>query len=73
MNKQVLYALVNETVRHYGAAEPDHTPKIVKRIRRKFKTKLAIDAVSKLVSHYQSVYAFAASILKDCLLPPTGE
>jgi hypothetical protein len=73
VNKEIIYDLANETVRHYGAVVSDLTPKLAKRIQRKFKTKLDTNTISSLVRHYQRVYAFAASILKDCLLPPGGK
>jgi len=71
MKKIIQIDIANETARHYGALENDFSEKLVRRIRRKFKTKLEVNEVSVLAGHYKDIYAVAAKVLKDCLLPRT--
>jgi len=72
LDKQIIFDLANETGRHWDALPPDFPQKMAKRIRRKFKLKLDVETIARLADHNQSIYAFAAVALKDCLLPAKG-
>ncbi len=72
MEKSVLLDLANETVRRYGALAPDFADKMAKRMKRKFAVKIESQKLSEFVLHYQEIYEFAKSILRNNLKPPKG-
>jgi hypothetical protein len=70
---EILLDLASETGRRFAVLPPDFVQKMAKRIRRKFKVKMELDEIANLASGYAAIYVFAASALKECLLPVRGE
>jgi hypothetical protein len=72
-NQEILLDLASETGRRWGVLPPDFALKMAKRIQRKFKVKLGVEVIADLAAGYASIYRFADSALKECLLPVRGE
>ena len=65
--------LASETGRRFAVLPPDFAQKMARRLQRKFKVKIAVDVIIKLVNSNASIYHFTASVLKECILPHIDE
>ena len=73
IDMKILADLANETGRHYGKLPDDFSPKMVKRIKRKFHSNIDASLTLTLVNHYKNIYGFCASILKGFISPIQGK
>lgn len=69
----MLFDLASEISRRCAILPPDFVTKMIHRLQRKFKVKLSPDIITKQSAIYVSIYRFAASALKECLLPNNDE
>ena len=73
LSQPIFLDLATETGRRFGVLPPDFAPKMVRRLRRKFKVKVSVEEITMLADGYVAIYRFAASVLHECLLPNNDE
>src|SRR5512138_298340 len=69
---QVRLDLANETLRNYGEIKPDFPPKMVRRLKRKFRCSLDSAEILSQAQYFKEIYKSGASIIWN-FITPNGE
>ena len=69
MNLAIILDLASQTGQRCAVLPPDFAAKMQRRLRRKFKVKVATEEIANVAAQHVAIYRFAASALRECLLP----
>ena len=69
LDSHILLDLANQTGQRCAVLPPDFVAKMQRRLRRKFKVKVAAEEIANIAAQHVVIYRFAASVLQECLLP----
>ncbi len=64
-----LLDLASQTGQRCAILPLDFAQKMQRRLRRKFKVKLELDTIVRIAENHVTIYRFAASVLRECLIP----